>query len=807
MAEINTETTHIPKLRVSDKTKRANDFEHTKRVIDHYISCVSFVDEIINADVRDVRLFYEAYNNRLPDAYFRYVVNPLNSTNNEYTNWPARLRPYSIIRPNIDLLEGEYEKRPFSFAVKVHNADAVNIHQDAIYQDILKSLEQQFINYLNEKGQETGVPTQDVELPDKIKAAYQSNYRDKRAEIGEAALNIIIDQQQIEEKLKRLFRDWLIAGECYSYKGIRGGRMIYERVSPLDIDYDKSPDCEYIEDGQWVVRRFYMTPAEITDNFYEELKEDDIDLIEDENGHMAFRPVGNGMLNTLRDDRDLRRTKVPVFHCVWKYFIKVGILSYPNPMTGELETIEVPETYKPSEGENVEWYWVREVWEGYRIGAGVRDSDKGIYLGIKPVEGQRSVVNNISMCKLPYNGKKFSDTHSQNVSVAEMGLAYETLHRILHFQMEKTIAKSKGKIIIMDQNAIPKSYGWNEEKFFYWADATGWALVDRNQPGADKTFNQYAVLDMGLYQHINNLIELMTYVKNEWDELLGITRQRKGQVQASDTATGTQTAVQQSTVISEKVFSRFEEFTRSEMQGLLDLSKIAWRDGYQQVYQGDDLRTTILNIDPGEYSEAEMGVYVSRSPRDLQNLEIMRQQVQAFAQNGVGPSSVVDILQARSLSKLRTILQEFEQKSIAAQQGVAQQEQEGAERLEMIRGQFEELKGLVQERLINVEYDRKEEIEHIKGAYQTYKNVEGTGDNNANGVPDALEVRAQFADEAHNAAKLNIEQQKVAIQARQKDRELDIKERELTVRKDIADKQASVALKNKVAGEKSKPKK
>jgi len=135
-----TEKTRLPKLRVTDAQKRANKFEHTKDVMDHFIAMGTFSDEIINPDVRDVRIFYEAYNNRLPDSYFRYVLNPHNSDNADYTNWPAKIRPYTIIRPNIDLLEGEYEKRPFAFTVKVHNADSANIYQEQLYKQILAFL-------------------------------------------------------------------------------------------------------------------------------------------------------------------------------------------------------------------------------------------------------------------------------------------------------------------------------------------------------------------------------------------------------------------------------------------------------------------------------------------------------------------------------------------------------------------------------------------------------------------------------------------------------------------------------------------
>lgn len=792
--EENTKTTRIPKLRVSDAAKRANKFEHTKRVMDHYISACSFIDEVVNPHVRDVRVFYEAYNNRLPDSYFRYVTNPLNSANTEYHNWPARLRPYSIIRPNIDLLEGEYEKRPFAFTVKVHNADAANALQEKEYQEVLKVLEQQFINQLNQQGMDTGVPSQEVETPEVIKEKLSSNYRDERAKVGEAALDIIIDKFKLEEMFKRIFRDWLIAGEAYTYKGIRGGQMIHERVSPLDIDYDKAPDTEYVEDGMWAVRRTFLTPSEVVDRFHKELEEEQIDLLEDETGHLSIRAIGTGMGGSLRDDRDLKRAKVPVYHVVWKYLTKIGILSFVNPL-GEVETVEVPDNYKPNKeaGETVEWYWVNEVWEGYKI-----ENEDEFYLGIQPITTQRNTVNNMSECKLPYNGKRFSDTHSQNVSLVELGLPYETLHRILHFNLEKTIAKSKGKIALLDQNVIPKKYGWDEEKFFYWAEATGFALIDRNQPGVDKNFNQYTVLDLGLYQHISSLIDIMNFVKQEWDDLLGITRQRKGDIKSSDSVRGTQAAINQSAVISEKVFSRYEEFVRTELQGLLDVSKLAWLDGFEAIHQGDDMRTSILSIDPAQYIETDYGVYISRSARDLQNLEMVRQQVQSFAQNGASPSTIVDVVQARSLSRLRSILKEAEAKSMAAQQQVQLSEAEAQERLEMIKGSFLELQGYLTERQIHVKYDREEDLELLK---QT-----GVDQNPTEVGVDQSAAQKIMLDDQNKKRELQLKERTEAVKAAQKNRELQLKDKELTVRERIADKANATAIKNKVVGERNKSK-
>lgn len=126
------------------------------------------------------------------------------------------------------------------------------------------------------------------------------------------------------------------------------------------------------------------------------------------------------------------------------------------------------------------------------------------------------------------------------------------------------------------------------------------------------------------------------------------------------------------------------------------------------------MRTSLLQIEPAQYIETDFGVDISRSPRDLQNLEMVRQQVQSFAQNGSSPSTIVDVVQAQSLSKLRSLLKEAEQRSLEAQQAATQNEQEHEQRIEMIKQSFAELDGYLKERQIHVQYDREEDLEILK---------------------------------------------------------------------------------------------
>src|SRR5690606_15762096 len=121
---------------------------------------------------------------------------------------------------------------------------------------------------------------------------------------------------------------------------------------------------------------------------------------------------------------------------------------------------------------------------------------------------QRNEMNNISACKGPYNGKNFSDDHAENISVLEIGLPFQIMYIIVTRALELTIAKSKGKIVLLDKNVIPTKDGWDEDKFFYYSEALGWGLIDRTKIGVDKSFNQYQVLDLTLFDSIQQLIEL-----------------------------------------------------------------------------------------------------------------------------------------------------------------------------------------------------------------------------------------------------------------------------------------------------------
>lgn len=800
-----------PLLRISEKEKTQDDFSHTKDVMDFFIQSTYFQDSLgqRNSNYRDLYVLYNVYNNIIPEEYFDYVTNPLNSVKSQHKSFPAKIRPYNIIRNNCDLLFGEFDKRPKNYTVVVGDTEALNKAEDELYGAILNNLQQHFINSVNAQAggeEQTGVPSQPVEPPAKVKAKFLSNYKDERAVWGQVNLEEIDHEAHTHEEFARMFKDFVIAGECYSLKRVHKGRIIYERVSAMDLDYDKGPDTRYIEDASWVVRRKYVLPADIVADFYEELTTKKIDKLEEQDSTLPFSvPYFNTLFgNTYRREEDLRRTKICLYHCTWKYYRKFGVLSYTDPLTGQPQEMEVDENYKPDKaaGESVEWMWVPEWWEGYRADAPNISANPAstatkdiIYLGIKRVEEQRNQEADFGYCKGLYNGYRFSDTHARNTSIVELGLPYQIMYIILHYRLELALAKSKGKIALLDINTIPNTKGWDEEKFFYWSEANGFALLNRNQLGVDKGWNQYQVLDLSLFEHIANLIKIMDYVRLEWDQLVGFTPQRKGQTAASETASGIDAARYQSSVISERLFAGFDEFIRTERQGLLDLSKYTNLVGRKAVHYGDDMQGMMLNIDPARYVETTFNIHVSNSSEDLENVKMMKQQAANFAAQGSNPSVIAEILQARNISKLKSVLKSMEAEAMEKAGQQQQSEAELEERKIAIQKEYKEIEYTFDSLLQKEKYAEEKDLAHINGQY-------ALADTNTQGDSlDPVALEANLIKREEVSMKSAAERAKILQEERRMQMDERIANKQASTEKYKADTTLKVARENKTAAE------
>jgi len=680
------------KLSISKKTE-----QWRKDCVEAYINISSLGGYGVGFSTRrgELQRLYDFYNGEIAETDYDYVLKPYGKTRK---NFPSKLRNYPIIKPIIDLLLGEKAKRPFNYTVSVTNADAVTMKEEALNQMIYTNLEQTLINQLNEGGRETGIPSQEVETPEHIADLFKRTYVDNRAIMGQSALNYILEKQEVSDKIQQAWFHFLISGEVYTERGVRNSEPFYDILNPLDVDYDLDPDLEFVEDGDWAVTRKFMHASTIIDNYYGFLKDKDVDQLES--------PTRNKLDSFLTysgytDDSDpYRNNLIEVVTVYWKSRKRVGFVNYIDPQTGQWEEMEVTDGFRmPPElkemGAKIEWLWVNEVWEGTRI-------DEDIYININPLINQRGTIDNPAKCKLPINGRRYSDVNSKNISLVQLGVPYQLNYNIFKYRLELAIARSKDIIAQFDINMIPKK--WDMDKFMYYVEGTGIAWVDYNKEGVQLSPQHQSVLDMSI-KTIEQYIVLLNSIMEEWEKLSGVNRQRQGQVGTYEGKATSQQAIVQSSHITEDYFRKFARLEQRDLQALLDYSKQAWLEGKKSMYIMPDGTTDYLDVDSLTHMESEYGIFVTNSGAEQDKLMKVEQLAQSMIQNGVPASTVAEMIDTQSFTQLKDKIRNAEE----AMQQLAQQQQQAEQQMQ--QAQMEQKEREAQREEQNNERDRQNKMD------------------------------------------------------------------------------------------------
>jgi hypothetical protein len=682
---------HIPKQRVPLSQK---DEKWKKDCVDAFINLSKFGISERRAYLRSL---YDYYNGVIDEEDYNYVLKPYGKTRK---NFPTKLRNYPIIKPIIDLLLGEKSKRPLEYSVTVQNADAISQKEEQLQNLLLNNIRTQFLNTLIQQGQIEGEP-QDVPLPKQIQEEFNRSYVDSRAIRGQHALNYIMNQQEIYDKFQKQFFHFLIAGECYSHKGVRRNEPFYEVINPLDVDFDKDPDIDFVEDGDWAIIRKFSHASTIIDAYGEFLSDEQILELESPThtsaeAYLLYRAEASGA-----DDNIYRNRLIEIVTVYWKSRKRIGFLSYIDPNTGTQEVKEVDETFKLTKemkeqmGASLEWEWVNEVWEGIRI-------DRRFYIKMNPLAIQRTSMDNPSICKLPINGRKYSDINSQPISLVSLGIPYQLNYNIYKYRMELAIARSKDIIAQFDINMIPKN--WDMDKFMYFVEGTGIAWVDYNKEGIQLSPQHQSVLDMSI-KTISQYLTLLESIMVEWEKLSGVNRQRQGSMGTYEGKGTSQQAIVQSSHITEDIFRKFSNFEQRELQGLIDYSKVAWISGKKGMFVMPDNTLAELDIEGLGHLESEYGIFVSDAGKDVEKLQAIRGFAQAAVQNGLPMSAAISIFESDSFPQIKDKIRQAEK----AQEELNKAQQEAQSQQSQQQMQIQQAQLEVQQ--LDKEKDRQLQIE------------------------------------------------------------------------------------------------
>lgn len=699
---------------------------------------------------------------------YKYVENPYNTENSQKPKLPAKLRNYNIITPIIERYLGERRGQPVNTNVVAVGNDTFSSKTEFLDKQYDGALSQEFINMLNAMGIDTGVESKEVDFT-KIAGETETNWIDTRAVQGQEIMEYIISAQDLVNKYQEAFFYWLVLGRVYTIKELHHNEIDIEVLNPLNVSIiGWSRNSRKAEDATAQIVRRKWTPNQIIERFGKSLSEDDIEWLQRKNSLTSTNQVvtTTGIYNSqfIHTAEGIyvsgTGNTLDVEYICWQSITKRGILTYMSEIGEKQKPVDETYVLNTAAGDiSIEWFNENEWWYSYRISEDafnhtVAPTSRIIYPEYGPGLVQRTQISNTSSNKLPVNGSYFGYQYHIIDSIVKRGIPYNELYNICHYRFELTLAKNKDKLLLFPLGLIPKTKGWNTERWMNSIQAFSIAFFDEKSEKAMQALQAIKELDMSLGKYMTEMWNFMNALKEEWWDVAGMNRQRYGDVNSSDGKGVNAQAIYQSSVSTQELVSQFESFRASDEQGLLDWSKFAYQDGKEVAYINNEGRTIYLNINGRSHAESEYSVFVNDRIDEYNKMKSVENMLlQPLAQNGDGKNSelIIGLVEANSMSKMKALAKKAEAIQRQFEQQMQESEQATQQHAEELNQMIEKMILDSKERIAKLNADT--EIEKALIMADSFNAKEG--DSDADGIPEAVEIEDRHFKRLLEMRKLN----------------------------------------------------
>ena len=787
---INLPPQQLPFSKKNKKWRKAHlDWADSKTFFNYSLVRKSVIHKKIN---------YDLLNGKLHMSDIELVLNP---DNIKAGFVPDRIQHYPIMNSKLNVLRGEESRRVFDYRVIVTNPNAISEIENNKKEELLKNLQELIAN--TSKSEEEF--NQELE---KLNDYYTYERQDMREIRGNAILNHYVKEYNIPLLFNNGFMDAVTVGEEMYQCDIVGGEPVIERLNPLKVRIFKSGYSNKIEDADMIIIEDYWSPGKVIDTYYDVLSKKDIEYIENIPDHIGqasvdsmdniderFGYVNNHMVgeeistdgfyfdpfNLFSDS--ISNSLLPydlagnirVLRMYWKSRRRIKKVKSYDPETGEEIYNFYPETYviDKDNGEEEQILYINEAWEGTKIGT-------DIYVNMRPRVIQYNRLSNPSRCHFGIIGSIYNLNDSRPFSLVDMMKRYNYFYDVIHDRLNKIMARNWGKLLRLDLAKVPKK--WDIEKWMYYAKVNGIAVEDSFKEGnigsatgklAGALNNSSSgVIDAEFGNSIQSQINLLEFIKMEMSEVVGITRQREGQISNRETVGGVERATLQSSHITEWLFVIHDDVKRRVLECFLETAKIAFKGRSKKFpYILSDGSMKIMDVDGDEFAEADYGLVVDNSQGTQELAQKLDMLAQAALQNQtLSFSTIMRLYNSSSLAEKQRLVERDEQ-AIQERNAQAQQQQLQSQQ-QMVQLENEQrLAEMQQKEQANI---RDNETKIIIAQIQASNKEDGISEpEDDDGRADLREKIREFDE------KLKLEKEKLSFERKKHSDDIRIKEKSL----------------------------
>lgn len=764
------------------------------------------------------------------------------------------IKHYPIINPPLNTLIGELTQRPDKQRVKAIDEYSFNefiraktemlnqmykmrveqiIQQRAAAQGIDLNIEPQSEEEAQQLQQQRELLT-----PKQIQK-FEANFQSTAEKWGNLKLKQLRLAFNIQEKSEEAYEDLLVAGREWHHVRPNKSKLglSYEVENPMHVWYLAEPHVKFTDSKVYAIGTIKARELSSIIEEYD-LTQEEIEYLRDRKDLPVGNPRADGNVweskttgiqsinysvhdPALTEWEAMQRTSVDSdtwseqsmyaewpngylttrYTVIHAYFIskrKVGLYTYRDEEGEEIS--EIVDDYieidkKDPSFISIDWKWINEVRQIVKIG-------QHVYVESKPVLWSGGLM--------PIQGGVWRNKNTRSRSMVDLMKPYQIIYNIAANQLYLLLEKEIGNVPLINLRQIPKHKDVGDEnafeRFVDLAKSLGFVGIDDSPEnmGGPSQFNQNTILKATRGEEMQSRIQIMAWAQMECWKLVGITEQRLGGVQASESATGTQAALTQSFSQTEPYTTFHENVMSRVYQLLIDTAQFVESKKPMSTitYVNDDLQNIFFQMNSEELRLPDLGVFVTRSSKESKILEGIRMQTLNYAQQNLHPYYSVLIHNSESVAEIKEFLeQDMIKQEERANQEMQMKQQELQQQQEMEEAQRNE------ERMrFEAEQDlewRKIQLENqTKLLIAELNNDEPTGATSLDADVLYKDYEKMMADKEVKSREISRKEKKDIMDTKLKQQELALKNKEIESRERIAERQAQVALKNKVSGEK-----
>lgn len=773
---------------------------------------------------------------------------------------PSYVKHYSIITTPVNELIGEMSKRPDTYRVKAFDDDSkseeLQFKTDILQEYIISQAKQKIL----EKAAMQGVEIPEEELQQMTMEEVKDEI-DSYTSMAEKWGNHILTCQKVDfgmkEKSEEVFRDLCISSREFWHVYEDNSKLGFnvDAENPKNVWFLTTPDKKYVSDPTGRAQGAYaagtvhvMELSEIIESVPDLTKEEidhlrssleDYGLINARESNLGNSNITPGIDSVTYDTYDplVMQTRMIIesemkensdslkdflgltsnvssfgykYVVVKAYWIskkKIGKLVYEDEL-GNIQSMLVDENYKsgtiPTQI-SLDWGWINQWYQGTKIGPDIYH--------MKP-------FNLLTYC--PIIGTTYEVKNTESRSLVDMMKPFQVIYNVCMNQLFALLKKEIGNVASVNVRRIPRvKDGDEQDALDIWemeARERGVMFDDDSPENTKAPVSNTSIaknVDLTRTNEIQSRYNLAVQMKNECWELIGMSKQRLGSISASETATATNTAVQQSYSQTEPLFVAHEYVIGQLYQAIIDAALYVESNKEQSTlsYITSEGESAFVQVNGSDLRFRDLKVFPTNRPEDTQMFNELRQLAQAVIQNGGTLYDVIELYSTKSMRQMKKTFKDLRDRLFAQQEQAQQLEQQKLEQQQQIaQAQMEEARVEKEQDRINENYQKeldrinKKEIAIIQAT--GFGNVQSEDIDN-NGIPDAFEVSKLASEEARASKDYQVKMADIQSKNAQALKKLEIEREKLAVeRENMANdlQIAKINAKNRANSSKAKKK-